>query len=57
MKVHGNNLLQKEQHTTKYISAESKKLLAEIRQAYKGWEEANEKLIGPLENEERWIAL
>jgi len=48
MQVHGNNLIQKEQHPEKYNDAKCKKLLAEIRRQYDQWKKANEKLIGPL---------
>ena len=36
MFVHGNNLEQKEKHRTKYRDEESRKLLKEIREKYKG---------------------
>jgi hypothetical protein len=47
MYVHGDNLNQKENHTTKYIDEESKKYLKEIREKYNWWKSENEKLIGP----------
>lgn len=47
MFVHGDNLEQKEKHQTKYLDAESKKYLAEIRTRYNEWRTANEALIGP----------
>lgn len=47
MYVHGDNLKQKENHTTKYIDEESKKYLKEIREKYNWWKSENEKLIGP----------
>lgn len=48
MYVHGNNLEQKENHATKYRDAESRQLLAEIRQRYDRWRADNERLIGPV---------
>lgn len=48
MYVHGDNLIQKENHTTKYLDAVSKKYLLEIRTKYDEWKDANENLIGPL---------
>ena len=47
MLVHGNNLEQKEAHATKYCDEESRRFLAEIRQRYNAWRQANETLIGP----------
>ncbi|NOU23547.1 MAG: Bpu10I family restriction endonuclease [Methyloglobulus sp.] len=55
MLVHGNNLVQKENHPTKYRDADSRQFLAEIRVRYDQWKAANETLIGPtveaLEND------
>lgn len=48
MHVHGNNLEQKENHTTKYLDAESKKYLIEIRTRYTKWKTDNENLKGPF---------
>lgn len=48
MHVHGDNLIQKENHTTKYLDVESRQYLAEIRVKYDEWKVANENLIGPL---------
>lgn len=48
MYVHGDNLIQKENHTTKYRDTESKLFLAEIREEYDKWKTANEELNGPL---------
>jgi len=48
MKVHGDNLSGKEQHATKYLSAESKQYLREIREKYDAWSAANEALRGPF---------
>ena len=47
MYVHGNNLIQKEKHRTKYLDADSKKYLKEIRIMYDKWKKDNEGLIGP----------
>ncbi len=47
MFVHGDNLNQKENHTTKYIDPECKKLLTEIREKYNEWKQLNLNLIGP----------
>lgn len=47
MLVHGSNLLQKEAHQTKYLDAESRQYLAEIREKYNPWHLANAQLIGP----------
>ncbi|CCI19318.1 hypothetical protein MICAF_4940002 [Microcystis aeruginosa PCC 9807] len=41
MLVHGSNLLQKEAHQTKYLDAESRQYLAEIREKYNAWHLAN----------------
>jgi Bpu10I restriction endonuclease len=48
MKVHGDNLLQKERSLNKYSDKDSKKYLVEIRRAYEQWVAANEALKGPL---------
>lgn len=48
MFVHGNNLEQKENHTTKYRDADSRKYLAEIRIKYNQWKADNEQLKGPF---------
>lgn len=48
MRVHGDNLIQKENHQEKYIDQESKQFLKEIRFAYSKWDEANTKLKGPF---------
>jgi len=48
MYVHGDNLIQKENHKTKYLDADSRTYLAEIREKYDEWRKANEDLIGPL---------
>lgn len=48
MHVHGDNLIQKEGHTTKYLDTESRTYLREIRVKYDEWKSANELLIGPL---------
>jgi hypothetical protein len=48
MHVHGDNLIQKENHTTKYLDADSRTYLTEIRVKYDEWKTANERLIGPL---------
>lgn len=47
MLVHGNNLEQKENHTSKYNDNESVKFLKEIRIQYDDWKKANEDLKGP----------
>ncbi|MFY7997316.1 MAG: Bpu10I family restriction endonuclease [Candidatus Kapaibacteriota bacterium] len=47
MHVHGDNLQQKEQHTSKYLDAESKQYLSEIRHQYEIWRSQNEVLKGP----------
>jgi len=49
MKVHGDNLKQKEE-SPKYSREESKKLLKEIRPAYDEWAAANDALIGPTKD-------
>ena len=48
MHVHGDNLIQKENQTTKYLDADSRTYLREIRVKYDEWKNANELLIGPL---------
>lgn len=48
MYVHGDNLTQKENHTTKYLCNTSKQYLEEIREQYNIWKDANLALIGPL---------
>lgn len=47
MFVHGSNLLQKETHQLKYLDAESRQYLTEIRGRYNAWHQANMALIGP----------
>ena len=47
MYVHGDNLVQKENHTTKYTDGTSKQYLAEIRVKYDEWKLSNESLKGP----------
>ncbi len=47
MFVHGNNLEQKGNHSTKYRDEESRRFLAEIRVRYDAWRHANEALVGP----------
>lgn len=47
MQVHGDNLVQKEAHQTKYLDKESRVFLKEIRKEYDKWKSANEKLKGP----------
>jgi hypothetical protein len=48
MHVHGDNLIQKENHREKYTDQESKQYLAEIRAEYQEWKEANDLLKGPF---------
>jgi len=48
MHVHGDNLIQKENHQEKYIDKESKQFLKEIRVEYTKWSKANDKLKGPF---------
>ena len=48
MYVHGDNLRQKENHNTKYLDADSRQYLAEIRIKYDEWKVANETLTGPV---------
>ncbi len=47
MLVHGGNLKQKENHQTKYRDETSRSYLAEIRERYDQWHQANMALIGP----------
>jgi hypothetical protein len=47
MLVHGDNLQQKENHRTKYNDEASRGYLAEIRERYDHWHQANIALIGP----------
>lgn len=49
--VHGDNLLQKENHPVKYQDEESRRFLREIREQYEVWKNANMQLIGPLRME------
>lgn len=46
--VHGCNLSQKETHKTKYLDADSRRFLSEIRVRYDEWYKANAELRGPL---------
>jgi Bpu10I restriction endonuclease len=48
MHVHGDNLIQKENHREKYLDEESKQYLSEIRAEYEDWKNANESLKGPF---------
>src|SRR5579884_2174080 len=48
MFVHGQNLLQKENHETKYNDPKCKLYLREIRAEYKKWKDANLALVGPM---------
>jgi hypothetical protein len=45
--VHGDNLLAKEGHRTKYRDEESRRFLLEIRPMYDEWKRANTALVGP----------
>jgi hypothetical protein len=45
--VHGQNLLQKENHETKYNDPKCKRYLQEIRAKYEQWKAANLALLGP----------
>jgi hypothetical protein len=45
--VHGQNLMQKERHPTKYRDEDSRRLLGEIRPRYDAWSRANAELEGP----------
>lgn len=46
--VHGDNILQKENHNTKYRDAKSRQYLTEIRSKYEEWKQENLSLTGPL---------
>lgn len=46
--VHGDNILQKENHDTKYRDAVSRQYLREIRIKYEEWKAANLALSGPI---------
>lgn len=48
MFTHGNNLTQKETHGKKYLDEESRRFLAEIREQYEIWKQANADLHGPF---------
>ena len=48
MYVHGDNLTQKENHKTKYLDADSRQYLVEIREKYDEWRKSNEELKGPF---------
>lgn len=60
MLVHQANLIQKENHKTKYGDAYSQSLLKEIRVEYNRWHQANLDLVGPVsshhENDNELIA-
>jgi hypothetical protein len=47
MFVHGDNLSQKENHRTKYLGAQERAFLVEIREKYNTWRASNEALVGP----------
>ena len=47
MQVHGQNIVQKENHKTKYLDKESKQYLSEIRKQYDAWKNQNERIKGP----------
>ena len=47
MLVYGSNLIQKENHRTKYRDKKSRQYLTEIREKYNQWHIANEQLVGP----------
>lgn len=49
--VHGDNILQKETHRTKYRDPLSRQYLAEIRERYEQWKAANLSLAGPTKDE------
>lgn len=49
--MHGDNLEQKENHTTKYQDSVSRDYLKEIRPKYDEWKAANLQLIGALKRE------
>ena len=46
--VHRDNILQKENHLTKYRDELSKQYLAEIRLKYEEWKAANLAISGPI---------
>lgn len=46
--VHGDNILQKENHQTKYRDERSRTYLREIRERYEKWKRANIALVGPV---------
>ena len=46
--VHGDNILQKENHQTKYRDERSRTYLREIRERYEEWKRANIALVGPV---------
>ncbi len=46
--VHGSNILQKENHPSKYRDALSRQYLREIREKYEAWKAANLSQVGPL---------
>jgi hypothetical protein len=48
MFVHGDNLLGKQNHLTKYMDDKSKILLTEIAPQYDAWKRANQDLKGPF---------
>ena len=51
--IHGQNLLQKEKHKTKYLDKDSRTYLVEIRKAYDVWHQKNNELKGPGQKKER----
>lgn len=53
MFVHGDNLFQKENHTTKYLDSKSKIYLKEIRAKYDDWKKANIEIKGPLSQKKK----
>lgn len=58
--VHGDNILQKENHPSKYRDETSKQYLVEIRAKYEEWKAANLEISGPIreykENDEVTVA-
>lgn len=46
--VHGDNILQKENHPAKYRDEISKRYLREIKHQYEAWKRANLALAGPI---------
>jgi hypothetical protein len=46
--IHGQNLSQKENHTSKYLDPDSRRLLTEIRPKYDAWKKSNSDLEGPF---------